>query len=134
MPARIAPNEGFQTHFVAIMYLNKLSMNWKLRKAGEPHELTPALIGEWRQHRGDVAACTRHIPTWSYVGDRRVKIPMKHNDHALAIQFINDLILNLEAEYGWPAPLQPLVNEHDIEQLRRDIRHLEQCRTFPVKY
>jgi hypothetical protein len=43
-------------------------------------------------------------------------------------------MLNLEAEYAWPAPLQPLVNEYHIEQLRRCRTELEACREDVVKY
>lgn len=134
MSHRIAPDEGMQTHFDAILYLNRLSINWKLRKAGKPHELTLIFIGQWQRYRENIAECNRMIPTWSYLGDRPFKMNMKHATHAFTIQFIDTLIANLEAEYDWPAPLEPLVNELDIATLRRHIRELEGCRTLLVKY
>jgi len=116
------------------LYLNNLSTQWKLRKAGQPHTLTFALIGQWRSYRRELATCSSMIGMWSYLGNKPFKTPMKTESHSFAIQTVNQIILNLEAEYGWPAPLQPLVTEDDMEQLRRAINELEDCREDLVKY
>jgi hypothetical protein len=128
MMSRIAPIE-IPNHPEVIEYLNELSIQWKLRRAGEPHTLTLELIGRWRTVQKSLNACTEPIDTWSYLGDRPFKMPMKHNKHGFQIQEIGLIILNLEAEYGWPAPPQPLVNELDIQQLRQAIRDIEACRS-----
>jgi hypothetical protein len=121
-------NRGVSRHFDAITYLNNLSLQWKLRKAGEGHELTLALIGEWRRWRQEIAECRHTVDSWSYLGNRPFKMPIKTASHALVLQTVGQIILNLEAEYGWPAPLQPLVTEADIARLRDCIRELEECR------
>lgn len=133
MNKRIAPIE-MPNHFEAIEYLNELSIQWKLRRAGEPHTLTLEFIGRWRTIRKRLETCTKEIDTWAYLGDRPFKIPMKHNKHGFEIQTVDRIILDLEAEYGWPAPLQPLVNELDIQQLRQAIRDIEACRSEPKIY
>lgn len=134
MNNRIAPNDGFPAHFDAVTYLNELSIQWKLRKAGEPHTLTLELLGQWRQHRQQIANCRHTVDSWSYLGNRPFKMPVRTAVHAFVLQQVGQIILNLEAEYGWPAPLQPLVTAHDIERLRDCIRELEQCRESAVKY
>jgi hypothetical protein len=132
---RIAPQSGISHHFDAIIYLNELSIQWKLRRTGEPHTLTLALLGEWRGWRVGILACKNDVNVWSYLGERSFAMAMKISKHAYAVQQIDQLVLNLEAEYGWPAPLQPLVNEDDIKQLRGLIREFEQCRdNTEVKY
>ncbi len=125
---RIAPIET-PNHPEVIEYLNELSIQWKLRRAGEPHTLTLELIGHWRTVGKSLDACTNEIDTWSYLRDRPFKMLMKRNKHDFAIQEINRIVLALETEYGWPAPPQPLVNELDIQQLRQAIRDIEACRS-----
>lgn len=134
MSNRIAPNDGIPAHFDAVGWLNELIIQWTLRKAGEPHTLTLELIGQWRQYRQQIANCRHTVDSWSYLGDRPFKMPVRTAVHAYVLQTIGQVILNLEAEYGWPAPLQPLVNEYDIERLRKCRTELEQCREPVVKY
>lgn len=127
---RLAPIET-PNHPEVIEYLDELSIQWKLRRMGEPHTLTLELIGHWRTVRKSLNDCAKEINTWSYLGDRPFKMPMKHNKHSFAIQEVDRIILELESEYGWPAPKEPLVNELDIQQLRQAIRDIENCRSEP---
>ncbi len=124
--SRIAPIET-PNHPEVIEYLNELSIQWKLRRAGEPHTLTLELIGRWRTVRKSLYGCSNvridHFPL--LVGGRE----QKHTPHQGAIDTVNRIVLDLEAEYGWPAPPQPLVNELDIQQLRQAIRDIEACRS-----
>ena len=123
---RIAPIE-MTNHPEVVEYLNELSIQWKLRRAGEPHTLTLELIGRWRTVRKSLYNCSNvridHFPLLT--GGRE----QKHTPHAVAIDTINRIILDLESEYGWPAPKEPLVNELDIQLMRQAIRDIEACRS-----
>lgn len=127
--SRIAPIE-MPNHPEVIEYLNELSIQWKLRHAGEPHTLTFQFIGHWRTVRKTLSTCP-NIDLNSYHLGQRPNIKAHSEPHNAQIMVINRIILNLEAEYGWPAPLEPLVNELDIQQLRQAIRDIEACRSEP---
>jgi hypothetical protein len=126
MTKRIAETGGVSRHFDAITYLNKLSAEWKLRAAGEPYELTLALIGEWRRWRQEIAECRGSVESYSPMLNK--SLPVRTSSHSTVLQTVGEIILNLESEYGWPAPAQPLVRAHDIERLRECVRELEACR------
>lgn len=136
MNNRIAPNDGIPAHFDAVGWLNEVIIQWTLRKAGEPHTLTLELIGQWRQHRQQIANCRSVALRVSQLDKfgQDFLLGEEYSGHNYAIKTIGQVILNLEAEYGWPAPLQPLVNEYDIERLRKCRTELEQCRESVVKY
>lgn len=122
---RIAPIE-MPNHPEVIEYLNELSMQWELRRMGEPHMLTLELIGHWRTVRKSLNDC-REIDDRLSIGYQ----PKWDNRHTGSVQIIDRIILKLESEYGWPAPKEPLVNELDIQQLRMSIREIEDCRSEP---
>jgi len=126
---RIRPNDGYPTHFDAVSWLNEVIIQWTLRKAGEPHTLTLELIGQWRQHRQQIANCRSVALSVSQLDrfGRDSLLGKEYSGHNYVIETISEVVLNLEAEYGWPAPLQPLVNQHDIDRLRECSKELEQC-------
>lgn len=127
MTSRIAnDNQGPAIHFDAITYLNRLSIEWKLRSAGEPHELTLALIGEWRRWRQEIAECRVSVESFSPMLNK--SLPVRTSSHSTVLQTVGEIILNLESEYAWPAPTHPIVTAADIERLWECIRELEACR------
>lgn len=127
---RIAPIE-MPNHPEVIEYLNELSIQWKLRRAGEPHTLTLELIGHWRTVRKSLSVCSNNLNLDFYHLGQRPNIKAHHEPHNAQIMVVDRIILGLEAEYGWPAPPAPLVNELDIQQLRQAIRDIENCRSEP---
>lgn len=126
---RLAPIET-PNHPEVIEYLDELSIQWKLRRMGEPHTLTLELIGHWRTVRKQLSICDNINLDFYHLG-QRPNIKAHHEPHNAQIMIVDRIILELEAEYGWPAPLQPMINELDIQQLRQAIRDIENCRSGP---
>lgn len=126
---RIAPIE-MPNHPEVIEYLNELSIQWKLRRMCEPHTLTLELIGHWRTVRKQLYTCSKNYLDFYHIG-QRPNIKAHDVPHNAQVMIVDRIILELESEYGWPAPKEPLVNELDIQQLRQAIRDIEACRSEP---
>jgi len=54
--------------------------------------------------------------------------------HLHAVQVIDRVMLDLETEFGWPAPPKPIVTDFNINELRLCVREIEACREDPRKY
>lgn len=130
---RIAPLEGSPVHFDALLYLNGLSTQWKLREMGEPHALTPDMLAEWNGYRGNIADCRCHWFNRSHIA-LNAKTLLSEVSHEKVIHFVDELIANLEKEYEWPKPSNPIVSAGDIEHLRQCINELDQCRELLIRY
>jgi len=131
---RIAPTMGLPVHDEAVTWLNDLIVQGTLRKDGEPHSLTLELIGQWRRWRVGVSSCRHVVGEWQYIGHQPMKMAVPVAAHLHAVQVIDRVMLDLEAEFGWPAPPKPIVTEFNINELRLCVREIEACREDPRKY
>lgn len=100
---------------------------------GEPHALTPQMLDEWKDYRDKVAACRYNLFNFTLPTYEAFK-QVKHGSHQMTIKFIDELIANLQKEYEWPKPSNPIVTAQDIERLRACINELDQCREDLIKY
>jgi len=124
----IAPPPQMHIHGPVISWINSVSLQWKLREMGEPHELTLDLLNNWELRYRTLVRICRFDFDFDWVKGERVP------SHKATADIIDDIVGRLIAEYEWPKPTHPQVTTADIDNLWNCIHELDKCRESYIKY
>lgn len=124
---RIAPPPMLHLHGNIVMWLNNISLQWKLREMSEPHTLTLDLLGKWREYKVMVGIC-RFDYNFNFATLKR------EPSHQNTRNIIDDVITRLTAELEGVDITRPQVTIDDIEKLWECQIELDKCRESYLKY